>query len=267
MSRSPSVARRREKAAAKSRRSWRDLAPVRLARRHRQDLLGQGLVRQPGALQRLRQPPAARAHLCPQRFGDRSPDPPGEVQAQVCGSSCIRWPSRVTAVPGRQWQAMSADCAGIDRFAGGAAAGEALQGGDGTVCTPKTGLFPAPKEIGSNCSCPDWASMCKHVAAVLYGVGARLDVQPELLFRLRRVDAKELVTQAGAGLPKSKHGPAAGKRARRCRAGRCVWYRDGRCSVSDETRCATSKLDGNREGGGHQENRCSSEDGQYESSR
>jgi uncharacterized Zn finger protein len=64
-------------------------------------------------------------------------------------------------------------------------------------------LFPAPQEIKFNCSCPDWAAMCKHVAAVLYGVGARLDAQPELLFALRRVDAKDLVTQAGAGLPKA----------------------------------------------------------------
>ena len=53
--------------------------------------------------------------------------------------------------------------------------------------------------------------MCKHVAAVLYGVGARLDQQPELLFRLRRVDPRELVAQAGAGLPKARRGPAAGK--------------------------------------------------------
>jgi uncharacterized Zn finger protein len=53
--------------------------------------------------------------------------------------------------------------------------------------------------------------MCKHVAAVLYGVGARLDQQPELIFGLRRVDAKDLVTQAGAGLSKAKQGPAPGR--------------------------------------------------------
>jgi uncharacterized Zn finger protein len=79
------------------------------------------------------------------------------------------------------------------------------------ICKPGTGLFPVPKEIRFNCSCPDWASMCKHVAAVLYGVGARLDQQPELLFALRRVDANDLVTQAGAGLPKSRKRPTTGK--------------------------------------------------------
>jgi uncharacterized Zn finger protein len=53
--------------------------------------------------------------------------------------------------------------------------------------------------------------MCKHIAAVLYGVGTRLDQQPELLFKLRRVDAKDLVHQAGAGLPSSAAGVVSGK--------------------------------------------------------
>ena len=52
----------------------------------------------------------------------------------------------------------------------------------------KGGLFPTPSEISFNCSCPDWALMCKHVAATLYGVGARLDVNPLLFFELRGID-------------------------------------------------------------------------------
>ncbi len=63
---------------------------------------------------------------------------------------------------------------------------------------PKTGLFPQPREIEMRCSCPDWAGMCKHVSAVLYGVGARLDVAPELLFTLRCVDHLELIGAAVA---------------------------------------------------------------------
>jgi uncharacterized Zn finger protein len=135
----------------------------------------------------------------------------GEVQAQVVGSSLYKVAVSVVAVPGKQWHSISADCAGsIDSLV------ELLQGRLSKpvmerICTPNTGLFPAPKEIRFSCSCPDWASMCKHVAAVLYGVGARLDEQPELIFTLRRVDAKDLVTQAGAGLPKSKQRPTAGK--------------------------------------------------------
>jgi hypothetical protein len=63
------------------------------------------------------------------------------------------------------------------------------------------GLFPAPREIALSCSCPDWASMCKHVAATLYGVGARLDQQPELLFALRGVDPAEPVEAAAVQSP------------------------------------------------------------------
>ena len=58
------------------------------------------------------------------------------------------------------------------------------------------GLFPTPKEISFDCSCPDWASMCKHVAATLYGVGARLDEDPLLFFTLRQADTEELVVRA-----------------------------------------------------------------------
>lgn len=71
------------------------------------------------------------------------------------------------------------------------------------------GLFPAPKEIEFSCSCPDWAALCKHVAAVLYGVGARLDQQPELLFGLRRVDGKDLLARAGAVAPRAGKSPTA----------------------------------------------------------
>jgi uncharacterized Zn finger protein len=79
------------------------------------------------------------------------------------------------------------------------------------LCRQELGLFPKPKEIRFKCSCPDYASMCKHVAAVLYGVGARLDHQPELLFRLRAVDEKDLVTGLDQALPVAGKGPAAGK--------------------------------------------------------
>lgn len=61
------------------------------------------------------------------------------------------------------------------------------------VADHKEGLFPKPKEMSFDCSCPDWAGMCKHVAAVLYGIGSRLDEQPELLFTLRNVDAAQLI--------------------------------------------------------------------------
>ena len=133
---------------------------------------------------------------------------------QTCAlpiSSLYKVTIKVTAVPDQQWQAITSDCAGsIDSLV------ELLQGKlSGAVmariCKSGTGLFPTPKEIKLDCSCPDWADMCKHVAAVLYGVGARLDAQPELLFKLRRVDAADLVKRAGAGLPKTGKRPASAK--------------------------------------------------------
>ena len=135
----------------------------------------------------------------------------GEVSAQVMGSDLYQIKVNIAAVPKSQWNVLSGDCAGsIDSLV------ELLQGrlSNGVmerICRPQTGLFPSPKEIKFNCSCPDWAAMCKHVAAVLYGVGARLDQQPELLFTLRKINAKDLVARAGAGLPLAQKAPAAGK--------------------------------------------------------
>lgn len=57
----------------------------------------------------------------------------------------------------------------------------------------ENGLFPTPREISFNCSCPDWALMCKHVAAVLYGVGARLDENPLLFFELRGIEVGHFI--------------------------------------------------------------------------
>jgi uncharacterized Zn finger protein len=123
----------------------------------------------------------------------------GEVTALVSGSELYRVSVRIGAVAAAQWTTLSTDCAGaIDSLV------DLLQGKLSApimerVTRAGTGLFPTPREIELDCSCPDWADMCKHVAAVLYGVGARLDRQPELLFTLRGVDEKELIASAGHG--------------------------------------------------------------------
>ena len=135
----------------------------------------------------------------------------GKVQAQVMGSSLYQVAVSVLPVAIPQWQAISVDCAGSIATLVELLQGRLSKAVMERICTPKTGLFPAPKEISFTCNCPDWADMCKHVAAVLYGIGVRLDEQPDLLFSLRRVDAKELVAQAGAGLPKNKKAPASTK--------------------------------------------------------
>lgn len=136
---------------------------------------------------------------------------PGEVNALVSGSQVYKVNVKVSAVPKDRWSSICTDCAGaIDSLV------ELLQGRFSRgvmerVCRQGIGLFPAPTEIRFSCSCPDWASMCKHVAAVLYGIGARLDEQPDLLFHLRKVDEKDLIAKAGKGIPLSKRGPADDK--------------------------------------------------------
>jgi uncharacterized Zn finger protein len=135
----------------------------------------------------------------------------GRVDAKVSGSDIYEVTVQVSPVPKARWTSIRTDCAGgIDSLV------ELLQGrfAKGVmerICQQKVGLFPAPAEIEFSCSCPDWASMCKHVAAVLYGVGARLDEKPELLFKLRKVDEKELIAHAGKGLPLSRKAPASNK--------------------------------------------------------
>ena len=136
---------------------------------------------------------------------------PGSVTALVSGSTMYDVKVTVAPVPRTRWSAICRDCAGaIDSLV------ELLQGrfskGVMTrICEEKTGLFPSPKDILFTCSCPDWASMCKHVAAVLYGIGARLDHQPELLFTLRNVDQQDLIAKAGSDLSKTRKGPAGAK--------------------------------------------------------
>ena len=104
----------------------------------------------------------------------------------------------IKSLPPAKWKALKAQCAGqVGSML------ELLQGRlshqvMAVVTDREQGLFPLPKEIGLKCSCPDWADMCKHVAAVLYGVGARLDQKPELLFLLRGVDSSELVGKDAA---------------------------------------------------------------------
>ena len=132
----------------------------------------------------------------------------GEVTAMVSGSSLYLVKVSITPVAKSHWQAICRDCTGsIDSLV------ELLQGRLAKsvmdrVCRQGDGLFPAPKEIKLSCSCPDWADMCKHVAAVLYGVGARLDQAPELLFVLRGVDQNELIAGAGQDLSGATARPA-----------------------------------------------------------
>jgi uncharacterized Zn finger protein len=135
----------------------------------------------------------------------------GTVSAQVMGSELYTIKVNISAVPAKQWQDIGADCAGTIDSLVELLQGRLSRGVMERICQPGKGLFPSPKEIKFDCSCPDWATMCKHVAAVFYGVGARLDESPELLFTLRKVEAEELVARAGADFPLPKPAPGRAK--------------------------------------------------------
>ena len=136
---------------------------------------------------------------------------PGAIRALVSGSEIYEVAVKVTPVTKTRWKAICADCAGaIDSLV------ELLQGrfSKGVmerICRQQTGLFPSPTEVQLSCSCPDWADMCKHVAAVLYAIGARFDQQPELLFRLHQVNEQELIAKVGTELPLGSKGSAQAK--------------------------------------------------------
>jgi uncharacterized Zn finger protein len=131
----------------------------------------------------------------------------GKIKAKVSGSALYTVAITIAPVAAKHWRAICADCAGtIDSLV------ELLQGRLARnvmdrVCREGDGLFPAPGEIKLSCSCPDSAGMCKHVAATLYGVGARLDEAPQLLFALRGVDEGDLLAGAGQEAMMSKTAP------------------------------------------------------------
>jgi uncharacterized Zn finger protein len=121
---------------------------------------------------------------------------PLKISAQVMGSSLYKQTITIEPLAESHWKAIKTACSGrIDSLI------ELLQGhlSDSVmaVLTDKDqGMFPKPEEISMRCSCPDYALLCKHLAAVLYGIGARLDTQPEILFTLRNVDSSELLSEA-----------------------------------------------------------------------
>lgn len=131
----------------------------------------------------------------------------GVVRALVSGSEIYSVHITVKPQPASAWAALVAECTGAIGSLVELLQGRLSQSVMAVVTRPQGGLFPAPREIAFDCSCPDGAAMCKHVAAALYGVGARLDEQPELLFRLRHVDPAALIDRAG--VPAAGSGSAA----------------------------------------------------------
>lgn len=121
---------------------------------------------------------------------------PGVVRARVMGTSLYRVTVEILPLPAKRWLAIKQDCAGRIDSVVALLEGKLPPHVMEVVTREGTGLFPAPGEIAFDCTCPDFARLCKHIAALLYGVGVKLDQQPELLFALRGVDHHELVAEA-----------------------------------------------------------------------
>ena len=198
-----SVAERRrlaEREAARLRRQGRDIAPVVVSAEGRGALAAtfwgkawcRNLERYSDHANRL---PRGRSYLRGGAVIDLQIGV-GRVDALVHGSELYEVALDIDPIEPPQWQALCADCAGSIDSLVGLLQGRLSPAVMDRVCRPDTGLFPAPGEIEMACSCPDGATMCKHVAAVLYGIGVRLDTRPGLLFELRGVDAAALIAGA-----------------------------------------------------------------------
>lgn len=135
----------------------------------------------------------------------------GKIEALVSGSELYQIKIDIEPLSAAKWQSLREQCTGKI-----GSALELLQGKISNqimaiVTDMDHGMFPNPGEIHMSCSCPDWAGMCKHLAAAMYGIGARLDLRPELLFQLRGVDPQDLITadlsltDAAVGTGKFRH--------------------------------------------------------------
>ena len=118
----------------------------------------------------------------------------GIAKAKVSGSEMYDLSIHFEPLDAKKWEKIKQQCTGkigsLIELLQGKISDEIMA----VVTDPTDGLFPHPKEIRFDCNCPDWADMCKHVAAAMYGIGVRLDTEPELLFKLRGVDHKELIS-------------------------------------------------------------------------
>ncbi len=121
----------------------------------------------------------------------------GEIKALVQGSRAKPYSVAITIkkLNKNTWKLAASACAGKLESLEELLSGKFPKSLEEMFMQRNTGLFPSPREIKFDCSCPDWASMCKHVAATLYGIGARLDEDPTLFFTLRGVDTADLINQ------------------------------------------------------------------------
>jgi uncharacterized Zn finger protein len=120
----------------------------------------------------------------------------GSITALVSGSSLYKIKISIEPIDKKRWRAIRGDCARQVSSLLDLMRGRLPDVVLARLTEPKQGMFPSPKELKLQCSCPDYATMCKHIAATLYGVGHLLDSEPGLFFKMRGVDQSELVSDA-----------------------------------------------------------------------
>lgn len=125
----------------------------------------------------------------------------GKVTALVLGSARKPYAIEIKIKPVKpaKWAVLRRDCQGQLKSLQDLLTGKFPKDLSEIFFSEESGLFPAPEDISFGCSCPDWADMCKHIAAALYGIGARFDEDPQLFFKLRGVKIDDLITQAVIG--------------------------------------------------------------------
>jgi len=149
---------------------------------------------------------------------------PGKIEAMVLGSgsSVYKCEIKIDALSKKDWIAITKRAEGKISSLSYLLKGEFPVELEAVLTDRNGGLFPAPKKFHPHCNCPDSAKFCKHLAAVIYGVGNRLDKQPELLFTLRSVKASELISEA---ITKEKDNLIA--KAKKVKSSRLLKLEDG----------------------------------------
>lgn len=122
----------------------------------------------------------------------------GKITAFVSGSEIYEIEIKIDKLKPNAWKTICADCSSSIDSLFDLLQGKLSNGVMKRLTHPSEGLFPQPREIHKSCDCPDGAALCKHLAAVLYGIGSRLDLEPQLLFTLRGVDHLELIAAAAS---------------------------------------------------------------------
>ena len=117
----------------------------------------------------------------------------GQIKAMVSGSSIYNINIAIKPLVQEKWHTIKNTCMGKISSLLDLLSGQLSTGVMDVVCHPQGGLFPLSHELELSCDCLDWTTMCKHIAAVLYGVGSRLDADPAQLFKLRGVNFEELI--------------------------------------------------------------------------